>query len=92
VALFYRKKCSTVTIKVGSTFINLPFKFYLEIDNETPGQVGGWMGWQIVRSYMKTMSIFAAVIRYKMLKKYLKNQNTNLKVMSDKNRSELNSL
>jgi hypothetical protein len=31
------------------------FKFYLEIDNETPGQVGGWIGWQIVRSYMKTM-------------------------------------
>lgn len=30
-----------------------PFsKFYLEIDNETPGRVGQWLGWQIVRSYM----------------------------------------
>ena len=31
-----------------------PFsKFYLEIDNETPGKVGQWIGWQIVRSYVK---------------------------------------
>ena len=30
-----------------------PFsKFYLEIDNETPGRVGRWLGWQIVRSFM----------------------------------------
>ena len=30
-----------------------PFsKFYLEIDNESPGRVGVWMGWQIIRSYM----------------------------------------
>ena len=29
-----------------------PFsKFYLEIDNESPGRVGAWIGWQIVRSY-----------------------------------------
>jgi len=35
-------------------FINLaPFsKFYLEIDNESPGRVGQWIGWQIVRSFM----------------------------------------
>ena len=31
-----------------------PFsKFYLEIDNQTPGRVGQWLGWQIVRSYME---------------------------------------
>jgi gliding motility-associated lipoprotein GldB len=30
-----------------------PFsKFYLEIDNESPGQVGVWIGWQIIKSYM----------------------------------------
>jgi gliding motility-associated lipoprotein GldB len=30
-----------------------PFsKFYLEIDNQTPGRVGQWLGWQIVKSYM----------------------------------------
>lgn len=29
-----------------------PFsKFYLEIDNESPGRVGAWIGWQIVKSY-----------------------------------------
>jgi len=31
-----------------------PFsKFYLEIDNESPGRIGAYMGWQIVTSYMK---------------------------------------
>lgn len=40
--------------KLGNRFINkAPFsKFYLEIDNESPGRVGAWLGWQIVRSYM----------------------------------------
>ncbi|AWA31335.1 gliding motility lipoprotein GldB [Flavobacterium magnum] len=42
-------------IKLLSRFINLaPFsKFYLEIDNESPGRIGNWIGWQIVRSFMK---------------------------------------
>ncbi len=41
--------------KLPSQFINLaPFsKFYLEIDNESPGRIGRWVGWQIVRSYME---------------------------------------
>jgi uncharacterized protein YjaZ len=41
--------------KLSSRFINpAPFsKFYLEIDNESPGRVGAWIGWQIVRSYAK---------------------------------------
>ena len=41
--------------KLASRFINkAPFsKFYLEIDNESPGRVGAWIGWQIVRSYMQ---------------------------------------
>ena len=26
---------------------------YLEIDNESPGRIGQWMGWQIVRSFME---------------------------------------
>lgn len=35
-----------------------PFsKFYLEIDNESPGGVGAWLGWQIVRSYMKNNEV-----------------------------------
>ena len=29
-----------------------PFsKFYLEIDNQSPGKIGQWLGWQIVRKY-----------------------------------------
>ena len=35
-----------------------PFsKFYLEIDNETPGRVGRWLGWQIVRSFMRNNEV-----------------------------------
>ena len=45
--------------KLTSRFINTaPFsKFYLEIDNESPGRVGTWIGWQIVRSYMKNNDV-----------------------------------
>ena len=41
--------------KLPSRFINpAPFsKFYLEIiDNESPGRIGRFVGWQIVRAYM----------------------------------------
>ncbi|MBC7847293.1 MAG: gliding motility lipoprotein GldB [Flavobacterium sp.] len=45
--------------KLGNRFINpAPFsKFYLEIDNESPGRVGAWIGWQIVRSYAKNNDV-----------------------------------
>ena len=45
--------------KLKSRFIDpAPFsKFYLEIDNESPGRVGAWIGWQIVRSYMKNNEV-----------------------------------
>ncbi|PHR71166.1 MAG: gliding motility lipoprotein GldB [Lutibacter sp.] len=37
---------------------NAPFsKFYLESDKETPGRIGVWIGWQIVRSYMKNNDV-----------------------------------
>lgn len=41
--------------KLASRFIDpSPFsKFYLEIDNDSPGEVGSWIGWQIVRSFME---------------------------------------
>lgn len=40
--------------RLPGRFINAaPFsKFYLEIDNESPGQIGRFIGWQIVRAYM----------------------------------------
>ena len=45
--------------KLNNRFINpAPFsKFYLEIDNESPGRVGSWIGWQIVRSYMENNEV-----------------------------------
>ena len=45
--------------KLNNRFINpAPFsKFYLEIDNESPGSVGSWIGWQIVRSFMKNNEV-----------------------------------
>jgi len=45
--------------KLLSRFINpAPFsKFYLEIDNESPGRVGTWIGWQIVRSFVENNEV-----------------------------------
>jgi gliding motility-associated lipoprotein GldB len=35
-----------------------PFtKFYLEIDSESPGRIGQWLGWQIVKSYMENNNV-----------------------------------
>ena len=45
--------------KLIPRFLNpAPFsKFYLEIDNESPGRVGAWVGWQIVRAYMENNKV-----------------------------------
>ena len=45
--------------RLPNRFINLaPFsKFYLEIDNESPGRIGQWIGWQIVRSFMENNAV-----------------------------------
>lgn len=45
--------------KLASRFIDAsPFsKFYLEIDNDSPGQTGSWIGWQIVRSFMENNDV-----------------------------------
>lgn len=45
--------------KLASRFINpAPFsKFYLEIDNDSPGRVGRYLGWQIVKSYMENNEV-----------------------------------
>jgi gliding motility-associated lipoprotein GldB len=48
--------------KLTNRFIDpAPFsKFYLEIDNDSPGQVGSWIGWQMVRSFMANNDITVA--------------------------------
>lgn len=45
--------------KLTTRFIDpAPFsKFYLDIDNESPGRVGVWIGWQIVRSFMENNNV-----------------------------------
>nr|WP_245946323.1 gliding motility lipoprotein GldB [Marinirhabdus gelatinilytica] len=45
--------------KMAPRFIlNAPFsKFYLEIDNESPGRIGQFVGWQIVRAYMDSNEV-----------------------------------
>ena len=44
---------------LSSRFIeNAPFsKFFMDIDKESPGRIGVWLGWQIVRSYMKNNNV-----------------------------------
>ncbi len=41
--------------KLNKRFLDIaPFsKFYRSEDNQSPGRIGAWIGWQIVRSYMK---------------------------------------
>ncbi|NER12491.1 gliding motility lipoprotein GldB [Leptobacterium flavescens] len=45
--------------KLQDRFINpAPFsKFYLELDTESPGQLGQYIGWQIVRAYMENNDV-----------------------------------
>ncbi|WP_457619239.1 gliding motility lipoprotein GldB [Lutibacter sp.] len=45
--------------KLFTRFIaNAPFsKFYIDIDKESPGRIGVWLGWQIVRSYMNNNNV-----------------------------------
>lgn len=45
--------------KLGARFISpAPFsKFYLEIDNDSPGMLGRYLGWKIVRAYMNNNSV-----------------------------------
>lgn len=45
--------------KLPSRFINpAPFsKFYLELDSESPGRIGQYIGWQIVRAYLKNNDV-----------------------------------
>ncbi len=45
--------------KLDARFLNLaPFsKFYLEIDNESPGGIGRYIGYQIVKAYMENNDV-----------------------------------
>jgi gliding motility-associated lipoprotein GldB len=49
------KMIFSTDLTLATRFIEeAPFsKFYLDIDKESPGRVGSWLGWQIVKAYMK---------------------------------------
>lgn len=46
-------------LELSRRFIdNAPFsKFYQANDNETPGRIGVWFGWQIVRAFMQNNNV-----------------------------------
>ncbi|WP_397445543.1 gliding motility lipoprotein GldB [Polaribacter sp. R77954] len=50
-----KKILFTTDTKLNKRFIeNAPFsKFYMAEDNLSPGRIGVWLGWQIVRAYMQ---------------------------------------
>ncbi|QVY64927.1 gliding motility lipoprotein GldB [Polaribacter sp. Q13] len=54
-----RKLLFSTDTKLNKRFLeNAPFsKFYLKNDNESPGRIGVWLGWKIVRSYMQNNDV-----------------------------------
>jgi gliding motility-associated lipoprotein GldB len=49
---------STDSNLISRFITDAPFsKFYIDIDKESPGRVGVWLGWQIVRSYMSNNNV-----------------------------------
>jgi len=49
---------STDPSLAGRFISDAPFtKFYLELDSESPGRIGQYVGWQIVRSFMKNNEV-----------------------------------
>ncbi|NNJ88407.1 MAG: gliding motility lipoprotein GldB [Eudoraea sp.] len=54
-----RELLYSTDLKLGPRFLDpAPFsKFRLELDNESPGRLGRYMGWQIVRAFMDKTDI-----------------------------------
>jgi len=54
-----RELLYSTDVKLGPRFLDpAPFsKFRLELDNESPGRLGRYMGWQIVRAFMDKTDI-----------------------------------
>lgn len=49
---------STDNSLAGRFIADAPFsKFYLELDSESPDKIGQYLGWEIVRSYMKNNDV-----------------------------------
>ncbi|KGL58655.1 gliding motility protein GldB [Polaribacter sp. Hel1_85] len=54
-----RKLLFSTDTKLNKRFLdNAPFsKFYLQSDNQSPGRIGIWLGWQIVKSFMQNNDV-----------------------------------
>ena len=54
-----RKLLFSTETKLQKRFLeNAPFsKFYLEDDRQSPGRIGVWLGWQIVKSFMQNNDV-----------------------------------
>ncbi|WP_343330686.1 gliding motility lipoprotein GldB [Polaribacter staleyi] len=54
-----KKLLFSTDTKLNKRFLeNAPFsKFYLQNDTQSPGRIGVWLGWQIVRSYMQNNDV-----------------------------------
>ena len=54
-----RKFLFSTDTKLNNRFLdNAPFsKFYLEDDAQSPGRIGVWLGWQIVKSFMQNNDV-----------------------------------
>ena len=54
-----RKLLFSTETKLNKRFLeNAPFsKFYLQSDNMSPGRIGVWVGWQIVKSFMQNNDV-----------------------------------
>ncbi|WP_298513855.1 gliding motility lipoprotein GldB [uncultured Kordia sp.] len=61
--------------KLDARFLNLaPFsKFYLELDNESPGGIGRYIGYQIVKAYMENNDVSLQNLLGKSSKKIFNN-------------------
>ncbi|WCC45198.1 hypothetical protein PJW08_03160 [Tenacibaculum finnmarkense] len=62
-----------------------PFsKFYLEKDRQSPGRIGEFIGWQIVRSYMQKNDVSLPNYYKKMKRKSSGNQTINQRNNGDR--------
>jgi len=61
--------------KLNKRFIDeAPFsKFYLAEDNASPGRIGAWVGWQIVRSFMNKNNVSLQALMKKDAQEIFKN-------------------
>ena len=56
--LYYKDFCLNIEDRLNQFVFDAPFsKFYLEVDNESSEKIGKYIGWQIVKSYMKNNDI-----------------------------------